>query len=144
MSERSDVARVSMQLSRDVLVASIQLDLDEAVLARLTTDLLERIQASGARGVILDLTGLDTLDADEFEALRRVIKMADLMGARSVLVGLRPGIVSSLIDTGVDVDGLLATLDIDDAFRLLAGEPEAAAGEQAPDAESGAEEVEAP
>lgn len=123
MAEHSDVAQVAMQLSRDVLVASIQVDFDEEVLARFTTDLLDRIHASGARGVILDLTGMDTLDADEFEALRRVMTMAGIMGARSVLVGMRPGIVSSLIDTGVDVDGLLATLDLDDAFRLLEAPP---------------------
>jgi rsbT antagonist protein RsbS len=122
VAERSDVARVAMQLSRDVLVASIQVDLDGDVLARFTTDLLERIHASGARGVILDLTGMHTLDPEEFEALRRVITMAAIMGARSVLVGLRPGIVSSLIDAGAEVDGLLASLDLDDAFRLLGEE----------------------
>jgi rsbT antagonist protein RsbS len=93
-------------------------------------DLLERIRASGASGVILDLSGLDTLDSYEFAELRRLIVMSRVMGARAVLVGLKAGIVASLVMTGVDVDGLEAAPDLDEAFRLL--EPALEAPEQAP------------
>jgi rsbT antagonist protein RsbS len=121
-----------MQVSRGVVVASIQFDLADAVLMQLQEDLLQRIHASGARGVILDVSGLETLDSTEFAALRRLIAMASLLGARSVLVGLRPGVVSSLIETDADVEGLSAALDLDSAFRLLgaaSGESPRAAAE---------------
>ena len=126
MAHGVDVPRVAMQVSRGVVVASIQFDLSEAVLTQLQEDLLQRIHASGARGVILDVSGLETLDSTEFAALRRLIAMASLLGAQAVLVGLRPGVVSALIETDADVDGLSAALDLDSAFRRLgvaAGEP---------------------
>jgi rsbT antagonist protein RsbS len=119
MTLHVDVSRVAMQMSRGVVVASIQVDLDEAVLARFREDLLSRIQENRSRAVILDVSGLETLDSEELASLRRIITMTDLMGAQSVLAGLRPGVVSSLIETGADVDGLRVAIDLDAAFDLL-------------------------
>lgn len=119
-----DIPRIALQVSRGIVVASIQVDLDDDVLAQFREDLLGRIQTTGACGVILDVSGLEILDSEEFAALRRIISMTDLMGARSVIVGLRPGVVSSLIETGADVDGLDAAVSLDVAFTLLEPAPE--------------------
>jgi rsbT antagonist protein RsbS len=124
MSLYADIPGIAMQVSRDIVVASIQVDLDENVLARFREDLLRRIHETGSRGVILDVSGLETLDTDEFSALRRIITMSTIMGAESVLVGLRPGVVSALIEAGADVDGLQAAINLDAAFALLEPEPE--------------------
>ena len=124
MSLYTDIPGISMQVSRDIVVASIQVDLDEDVLARFREDLLRRIHETGSRGVILDVSGLETLDSDEFAALRRIITMSTIMGAKSVLVGLRPGVVSALIEAGAEVDGLQAAINLDAAFALLQPEPE--------------------
>jgi rsbT antagonist protein RsbS len=120
----ADIPGVAIQVSRDVVVASIQVDLDDDVLARFREDLLRRVHETGSRGVILDLSGLETLDSDEFAALRRIITMSTIMGAESVLVGLRPGVVSALIEAGADVDGLRAAINLDAAYALLQPEPE--------------------
>jgi len=124
MSRHTDVPRIAMQVSQGVVVASIQVDLDENVLARFRDDLLARIHETGSRAVILDVSGLDTLDSEEFAALRRIVAMVALLGSESVLVGLRPGVVSALIETGADVDGLRAAIDLDAGFALLEPEPE--------------------
>jgi len=124
----ADIPRVAIQVSRDVVVASIQGDLDDDILARFREDLLRRIHETGSRGVILDASGLETLDSDEFAALRRIITMSTIMGAESVLVGLRPGIVSALIEADVDVDGLRSAINLDSAFALLQAAPESEAG----------------
>ena len=125
MTGYADIPGVAMQISRDVVVASIQVDLDDDVLARLREELLRRIHETGSRAVIFDLSGLETLDSDEFAALRRIIATSTIMGAESVLVGLRPGVVSALIEAGADVDGMRAALNLDAAFALLQPEPEA-------------------
>jgi len=130
----ADIPGVAIQVSRDVVVASIQVDLDDDVLARFREDLLRRIHETGSRGVILDVSGLETLDSNEFAALRSIIKMSTIMGAESVLVGLRPGVVSALIEAGADVDGLQAAINLDAAFALLQPEPE-----PEPESEAGAD-----
>jgi rsbT antagonist protein RsbS len=119
MVRTDDVQRIGLQVSRGIVVASIQTDLEEAVLARFQRDVLERIHSTGARGLVLELSGLEILDPEEFEALRRIISMARVMGTDSVLVGLSAGIASSLIAAGVDVHGLRATLDIDEALGMF-------------------------
>jgi rsbT antagonist protein RsbS len=124
MALHADIPGVAMQLSRGVVVASIQVDLDDDVLARFREDLLERLHESGSEGVILDVSGLQTLDSEEFAALRRIMTMTSLMGAESVLVGLQPGVVSSLIETGVDVEGLRVAINLDAGFALLEPEPQ--------------------
>ena len=111
-----------MQISRDVVVASIQVDLDDDVLARFQQDLLARIHEKNSRAAILDVSGLETIDSDEFAALRRIMSMVKIMGAESVLVGLQPGVVSALIEMEADVDGLQTAIDLDAAFLLR--EPE--------------------
>ena len=120
----ADIPGIALQVSRDVVVASIQVDLDDDVLERFREDLLRRIHETGSRGVILDVSGLETLDSDEFAALRRIITMCTIMGAESVLAGLQPGVVSALIGAGADVDGLRAAINLDAAFALLQPEPE--------------------
>ena len=124
MAQYADIPGIAMQVSRGVVVASIQVDLDDDVLDRFRQDLLDRIHETGCRGVILDVSGLETLDSEELAALRRVIAMTGLMGAESVLVGLQPGVVSALIEAGADVDGLKAAINLDAAFELLEPKPE--------------------
>mgnify|MGYP001812521095 FL=1 len=119
MTLYADIPGIALQVSRDIVVASIQVDLDDNILARFREDLLRRIHETGTRGVILDVSGLDTLDSDELAALRRIITMCTIMGAESVLAGLQPGVVSALIEAGADVDGLRTALNLDVAFALL-------------------------
>jgi len=115
----ADIPRVAMQVSQGVVVASIQVDLDEDVLARFREDLLDRVHETGSEAVILDVSGLETLDSVEFATLRQLIATTGILGADSVLVGLRPGVVSALIESNVDVDGLRTAVDLDAAFELL-------------------------
>lgn len=123
-----DTPAIPVQVSRNIVVASIQVDLNDQVLARFQEDLLQRIHDSNSTGVILDLSALETLDPEEFIALRRIISMSRIMGAESVLVGLKPGVVSSLIETGVDVAGLHAAIDLDTAYSEL--ESQASSGDK--------------
>jgi rsbT antagonist protein RsbS len=123
----SSVQRIPLQVVRGCVVASIQIDLDPEVLRQLRNDLLECVQKSRANGVILDVSGVDVLDLDDYNGLRSTMEMAKVMGARSILSGLKPGVVSALIDLGADPEGVNAVLNLDDAFQLLEGIPEKSA-----------------
>jgi rsbT antagonist protein RsbS len=119
MRESRSQVRIPLQVSRGCVVASIQVDLTEAVLRTFRQDLLELIHSSGSSGVILDVSGVEIMDADDFDAVRRSMAMAELMGARCIVSGLRPGVVSALIDLDVDSEGVDAVLNLDEAFRRM-------------------------
>jgi len=111
---------IPLQLSQECVVASIQVDLDEDVLQGFRQELLELLQRSGARGIILDLSGVSIIDAEDFRALRDTMDMARLMGAVTVMSGLQAGVVSALIDLEADTRGVEATLTLDDAYARMA------------------------
>jgi rsbT antagonist protein RsbS len=114
------VQRVPLQLTRGCVVASVQVDLEEAVLRRFQADLLQYVQATSAVGVIIDLSGVEIMDTDDWEALRRTLAMAKLMGARSVVAGLRPGVVAALIELGADGEGIETAHSLDEGLDLFA------------------------
>lgn len=123
-----DAASIPLQVSRGCVVASIQVDLSDAVLEGFRSQLLELLHSSGATGVILDMSGVEVLDLEEFSALQQTMEMAHLMGARTVFSGFRPGVVSALLELDADTRGMYAALNLDAAFDMLqeVGEPEAA------------------
>lgn len=108
-----------MQLTGGCLVASIQIDLNDSVLFRFKRDLLEKIQQTQTRVVLLDVSGVDVIDCVEFESIREIMRMSRLMGARSMLVGVKPEIACSLMDYDLDFSGLETALTLDQAFDLL-------------------------
>ena len=117
--EGEAVPSVPLRLSRNCVVASVRLSLRGEVASQFQNDLLQYVRRTGAAGVIIDVSSVEVMDADDFDALRRTLTMVSLMGAQPVLVGLRPGVVSALIELGVDDDGIDTALDLDQGFALI-------------------------
>ena len=117
-----NVHRVTFNLLQNCLVGTLQADLDSRVLGRFQEDLLARLQESRSPWLVLDCSGVEVLDLEDFNGLRRVIAMADLMGTKTIIAGLRPGVVSSLIQLDADTAGLDTALNLASALtRVLSG-----------------------
>ena len=123
MEPYNNVPRVAMQVTQGCLVVSIQFKLTDQVLRRIQHDVLECVRKTEVTGVAFDLSSVDVIDAHEFEALRRIIIMIALLGAKTVLVGLRPGVVFALVDLDVDTTGVDTALNLEDAVRVLQASP---------------------
>lgn len=123
MEPHDDTPRIPLQITRSILVASIQIDLSEAVLHRLRDDLLRRLHEQPVKCVIIDLAGVSIIDCHEFEILRKTLSMISMMGARPIVSGLRPGVVSALIGLGADIHGIEAVLSLEDAYAALEQSP---------------------
>ena len=89
------------------------------MLAQFEADLLARLRSTACRMVAINLSAVDVIDTAAFRALRRTRLAAALMGARVILVGLQPGVVSALVDLVEDVDEVEAVGALDDVFRLV-------------------------
>ena len=105
----------------DCLVVTLSRDLGGDTLDQARKVTLEGVQSGGASAVIVDASGVPFMDSHEFEALRRLIHMAELLGARCMLVGLQPGIIMHLMSCDANVDGLRAMLGLDEALRAMRG-----------------------
>jgi len=127
----------AMNLVDECLVTTIQFDLNRQVLKVLQEEVLQKLQKTGARGLILDCSALALMDSEDFAGLKRMTAMATLLGAQSVFLGLSPGIVSSLVELDVEVDGVQAALTLEDALLLCKS---SSSQEEAPEEESMADD----
>ena len=114
-----DQQYIPLQVSQNSVVASIQINLTQELLQELRQDLLEKLHASRASGVIIDVSGVEIIDGHDFAELRNIIDMVAMMGAKTVISGLKPGVISALVDLDADIDDINAALNLDDAFALI-------------------------
>lgn len=110
---------VSILRQGDTLVASIHAALDDTQMVRLQHDLVERIGAARARGVIIDVGALDVLDSFATRTLRDIGEMARLRGARMVVVGIRPEVAHAMARLGLGAGALDTALDLEEGMELL-------------------------
>lgn len=112
----------------DALIASIQIELDDRSALQLKEDLLDQIAATSARGVVIDLTAVDTVDSFLGKIIRDAALMARLMGARVVCTGIQPAVAITLVELGLELEGVATALNLEKGLARLA---EAAAQEGA-------------
>ena len=103
----------------DYLIASIQSDLNDSQVLSLRDDLAERVGASRARGIIVDVGALDVIDSFVARSLRSIAVTARLRGAETVIVGIRPDVAIALVQFNLNLEPVRAALDIDEAIELL-------------------------
>ncbi len=85
-------------------------------LAALQDYVLERVRATGVRRVVFEFAAVQIIDRTEFAGLRALSKMTNLLGARTVLVGLSPGIVAWMLTSDIDTGGLEFQRDLNQAL----------------------------
>jgi rsbT co-antagonist protein RsbR len=81
--------------------------------ARLVTEnLLRSIRASRAKVVVMDVTGVATLDSKVANHLIQTVTAANLMGASVIVTGLSPEVAQSLVALGIDLTKLNTAGDL--------------------------------
>ncbi|MFL5561486.1 MAG: STAS domain-containing protein [Gemmatimonadaceae bacterium] len=108
------------------LLVTIQVDMDDHLANRLQDDLTERIAATGARGVLIDISSVELVDSFIGRMLANVAAMARVLDAATVVVGMRPAVAITLVELGLELPGIQTALNVDRGMRLLRG----ALGEQ--------------
>jgi len=103
------------------LIASIHTALDDSQLVRFQHDLVQRIGAERARGVVIDVAALDVLDSFASRTLRDIGEMARLRGAGTVIVGIQPEVAFAMVRLGMDTGSVSTALDLEEGLAFLDG-----------------------
>lgn len=97
--------------------------LDSQRARQLTEQLLQAIQANRAKVVVIDITGVASIDVTVANHLVQTVKASRLMGASAIITGLSSGIAQTLVDLGVDLSMMRTVGDLqgglEEAERLL-------------------------
>jgi rsbT antagonist protein RsbS len=105
------------------LLATIQLELQDTVVDAFQNDLLEEIEKTGAKGLIIDISALETVDSYVARMLANTGKMAKLMGTETVIVGMRPAVAATLVRMGYFMEGINTALSLEEGLALQASRP---------------------
>lgn len=123
-------ARIPIIRVWDVLLVPLQGDVTDQQVAALSQAVLLAIQAKGAGGLVLDLSGLLIVDSHLCASFASLGGAAALMGVRTVLCGMSPDIAFTLQLMGIELEQLHTALSLEDAFRFLGLEPQRRVGGQ--------------
>ena len=104
---------------RDVLMVTMPADPDDATVSALQEKVLLTMQQSEAAGVILDISAVETLDSFFARTIAETAQMVALMGGRTVIAGMRPGVAITTTQLGLTVGGAMTALDVDRALDML-------------------------
>ena len=127
-----------LQVRERLLILPIIGVLDSQRARQLTEQLLRGIRANRAKVVVIDITGVPTIDSTVANNLVLTVEASRLMGATVIVTGLSAEIAQTLVTIGVDLSKVNAVGDlqggIEEAERLLgyevirSGDPSAPLG----------------
>jgi rsbT co-antagonist protein RsbR len=112
-----------LQIRERLLILPIIGMLDAQRARQLTEQLLGAIQSSRAKVVVIDITGVATIDLTVANHLVQTVESARLMGAGAIITGVSSRIAQTLVDLGVDLSMMNTVGDLqgglEEAERLI-------------------------
>jgi rsbT antagonist protein RsbS len=111
----------------DALLVTIQVDMHDRLATALEEDLTNRIAATGARGVLIDISALEIVDSFIGRMLDNIAAVSRVLDANTVVVGMRPAVAITLVELGLELNGVRTALNVERGMAMLqhhrSGEP---------------------
>jgi rsbT antagonist protein RsbS len=103
----------------EFLLVTIQVDMHDRLALTLQDDLTTRISETGARGVLIDISSLETVDSFIGRMLGNIASMSRVMDAETVVVGMQPEVAITLVELGLSLPGVRTALNVERGMDLL-------------------------
>lgn len=102
-----------------MLLVSIQVDMHDRLALALQDELTARVQKERARGVLVDISMLEVVDSFIGRMLANLAAMTRLLGAETVVVGMRPPVAITMVELGLTLQNVRTALDVERGMSLL-------------------------
>jgi len=113
------VERIPILRMGEFLLVTIQVDMHDRLVTALQEDLTSQIAASGAHGVLIDISSLDLVDSFIGRMIGTIAGMSRVLDAETVVVGMRPAVAITLVELGLSLPGVRTALDVEKGMVLL-------------------------
>jgi rsbT antagonist protein RsbS len=101
------------------LLVTIQIDLYDRLATNLEADLVQMVNRTKARGVLIDISALSIVDSFMGRILGNIGNMSKIMDAETVVVGMQPAVAITLIELGLELKGVHTALNVEKGMELL-------------------------
>jgi len=85
----------------------------------LQDDLTNKIEKSGAKGVLIDISALEIVDSFIGRMIANISSMSRVLDARTVVVGMQPAVAITLVELGLTLAGVRTALNVERGMHLL-------------------------
>ena len=113
------MTRIPILQMGDCLLVTIQVDLQDQAAVSLQDDLANKIESSGARSVLIDISALEIVDSFIGRMLAGISGIARVLDAATVVVGMQPAVAITLVELGLSLHGVRTALNVERGMRLL-------------------------
>ena len=110
---------ISVIKVRDILLVTVPPDPDDDTVTHLQEQVLRAMEVYEARGLVLDISTVETIDSFFARTVTETAKMVALMGGLTVLAGMRASVAVTTTQLGLVLGKTLTALDVDRAIALL-------------------------
>ncbi|UFS69757.1 STAS domain-containing protein [Geomonas sp. RF6] len=103
----------------DDIIVPVQEELHDKAAMRLQEMILQRIEETEAKGLLIDISSVSIVDSFLARLMGDTSRMARLMGVETVLVGMKKEVVVTLIELGMVLTGIHTALNIEEGLEYL-------------------------
>jgi len=103
----------------EFLLVTIQVELHDQLAMRLQEDLTQKLARTHAKGVLIDISALEIVDSFIGRALGNIAKMAHVLDAETVVVGMQPAVAITLVELGLNLEGVRTALNAEKGMALM-------------------------
>lgn len=114
---------ISVIKVRDLLLVTMPADPDDPTVTALQEKVLNAMERHDARGLVLDISAVETLDSFFARTVSETAQMVMLMGGRTIIVGMRPAVAVTATQIGLTLGNIETALNMDRALDLAATDP---------------------
>jgi len=101
------------------LLVTIQVDLYDRLALNLEADLVQMVNKTNAKGVLIDISAVSIVDSFMGRIIGNIASMSKILDAETVVVGMQPAVAITLIELGLPLKGVHTALDMERGMNLL-------------------------
>ena len=101
------------------LLVTIQVDLYDRLALNLEADLVQMVNKTSAKGVLIDISAVSIVDSFMGRIIGNIASMSKILDAETVVVGMQPAVAITLIELGLPLKGVHTALDMEKGMNLL-------------------------
>src|SRR5438067_1918339 len=109
---------ISVIKVRDLLMVAMPADPDDPTVTALQDKVLNAMERHDAKGVVLDISAVETLDSFFARTVSETAQMVMLMGGRTIIVGMRPAVAITATQLGLRFGEMETALNVDRALDM--------------------------
>ena len=110
---------ISVIKIHDILMVTVPPDPDDETISALQEQVLKAMEHFNAKGLVMDISTVETLDSFFARTIAETAQMVALMGGKTVIAGMRPSVAITATQFGLTLDNILTALDVDRALDMV-------------------------